>query len=538
MNNYLVIRRLFAAAVLFCLVAAVPAAAEYFEIDRFHSDITVQEDGSIDVTETIEVTFSRQRHGIFRAIPYKYRDELGKMHRAPIEVHAVTDEHGRAREMKVTREGNVINIRIGSASRYVNGRQTYVITYTVDNMLLYLDDRDELYWNVTGDMWEVSMAEVSADIRLPFAPTQTWTACYTGRRGSNESACTAEAQETQGAHFAATRMLYGGEGFTIALGWNKGLVAQPSGFMQFLWRINIGDNWVLIFPPIIFVYMFFRWRKRGRDPRVMESVTVQYEPPKVDGVPLTPAESGTLIDETLDPRDITAGLIGLASKGFLTIEEDVEEGLIALLDKTDYKVQKEKEPDDTLTPFEFKLMTALFPGDLTLASTLRLKNKFYKHLPKLQQAQYNELVRKGLFQSNPNTVRQQTVGVGIAVAIVGVILGFMFNPEGIISVVVASVLSGAAIAGFASAMPARTRKGVIALRQVQGFQEFMNRVERDVIERMDIKDVFYRYMPYAIALDVVDQWAEAFEGLETEPPTWYRTRVPTRAFTPRSFSQI
>jgi hypothetical protein len=68
-------------AMLVLLVATVlglasPAAAQYFTIDRYHSDIAVDEKGTMTVTERIELTFDRPRHGIYREIPYKYRTDL------------------------------------------------------------------------------------------------------------------------------------------------------------------------------------------------------------------------------------------------------------------------------------------------------------------------------------------------------------------------------------------------------------------------------------------------------------------------------
>ena len=55
-----------------------PVFAQFFTITKFHSDITIHPDSSLTVQETIDVKFDRQRHGIYREIPYKYRDELGK----------------------------------------------------------------------------------------------------------------------------------------------------------------------------------------------------------------------------------------------------------------------------------------------------------------------------------------------------------------------------------------------------------------------------------------------------------------------------
>jgi hypothetical protein len=57
--------------------------------------------------------------------------------------------------------------------------------------------------------------------------------------------------------------------------------------------------------------------------------------------------------------------------------------------------------------------------------------------------------------------------------------------------------------------------------QILDFREFLQRAERDRIEKMGKKDLFYRYLPYAIALGVVDNWSESFAGLHQEPPDWY-----------------
>jgi hypothetical protein len=101
-----------------------------------------------------------------------------------------------------------------------------------------------------------------------------------------------------------------GEGMTIAFGWDKGLVFPPSFWKKFLWAINLRENWIFLLPIFSFIYMIHQWYRKGRDPRVRESVTVMYEPPKFDNQPLTPAEVGTLVDEKLDPRDITSTIVG------------------------------------------------------------------------------------------------------------------------------------------------------------------------------------------------------------------------------------
>ena len=131
-----------------------PSFAQYFTIEKFHSEITINEDSSFLVEETSEVKFERPRHGIFRDIPYQYRNELGKRIKTPTAILSVTDQAGKKWKYKVETLGNPLRIRIGDAKRYVKDFQTYVITYRVENAILFFDDHDELYWNVTGNTWK------------------------------------------------------------------------------------------------------------------------------------------------------------------------------------------------------------------------------------------------------------------------------------------------------------------------------------------------------------------------------------------------
>jgi hypothetical protein len=103
-----------------------------FTIRKFHSQIVVNEDSSFTVKETIDVEFHRQRHGIYREIPFKYTDDNGETIKTPLEILSVTDTVGREWKYKVRRVGNIITIRIGDAKAYVSGFQSYVITYKVE----------------------------------------------------------------------------------------------------------------------------------------------------------------------------------------------------------------------------------------------------------------------------------------------------------------------------------------------------------------------------------------------------------------------
>jgi len=93
------------------------------------------------------------------------------------------------------------------------------------------------------------------------------------------------------------------------------------------------------------------------------------------------------------------------------------------------------------------------------------------------------------------------------------------------------------VAGFSRVMPRKTRRGRRAHDEILGFREFLERVDRDRLERMGTRttEVFERLLPYAVVLGVADAWADAFADLYAEPPSWYVGPGYGGSFRPRAF---
>jgi len=131
---------------------AVPAAAdEGWAIDAFDVEISVHQDATIAVRETLQVDFGTQpHHGIFRDIPVIYEWDRDSHRVYDLTVNAVTDGAGRNWPYVVSENGADKEIKIGDPNKTLSGRQTYVIAYTIAGALNGFADHDELYWNVTG----------------------------------------------------------------------------------------------------------------------------------------------------------------------------------------------------------------------------------------------------------------------------------------------------------------------------------------------------------------------------------------------------
>ncbi len=452
----------------------------------------------------------------------------------PLNVLSVTDESGSKWKYRVRRIGDVINIRIGDPNIYVSGNQTYVITYEVKNALMFFEDHDELYWNVTGNYWKAPIKEASAVVTLNIKnkSEKLWAACYTGYYGSKRSNCSFKTSDNT-AEFRTMKNLNIGEGLTIAFGWDKGLITPPSSLQKFLWSLDLKENWVFLLPVFSFFFMFNLWYRKGRDPKVREAITVMYEPPKYNNKALSPAEIGVLIDERLDSRDLTSTIVGLAVKGYIKIEERKKEGLI--FDTTDYYLSKVKEPDENLSTFEKKLMTDLFSSSPQGISVSDLENEFYKNLPSLKDTLYRELINKKYFLKNPENVRNIYYVASIFTIIIVIFLSVLtstFTPKNIIL----GIITAITVVIFGRVMPAKTKAGASAYMEILGFREFLSRAEKDKLERTGDKNLFSKFLPYAIALGVENKWAKAFEGIYQEKPDWYISTGGFRTFSPHTFS--
>ena len=158
----------------------------------FHSDIRVERNGALQVTETIRVrALGREvKRGIYRDIPRLRTTRFGKT-RNPLQVLAVTRD-GKTEHYQTENIGRGgIRIRIGRRSVILKpGIYTYEITYRTERQLYHEEGRDALYWNVNGTEWQFPTDEVTATVTLPagIKGTEIWG--YTGKLNEKgESMC-------------------------------------------------------------------------------------------------------------------------------------------------------------------------------------------------------------------------------------------------------------------------------------------------------------------------------------------------------------
>jgi len=501
------------------LAVCAPAVARSWRISDFSSTIDVSQQGETKVTEKITLVFIGEWHGIYRNIPVEYPGPNSTNYSLFLKVTGVTDESGSPLKYESHTENGERRLKI-----YVPGAtdttKVVLISYTVPNAVRYFPDHDEFYWNVTGNDWPVPIDHAGARVTFPAAAAgQLRAQAFTGVYGSHDQEATAQVNSAETV-FETTNPLPMRGGLTVDVYIPKGILQEPSTLSKMISFMR--SNPIVFLPLAAFIVMFGLWYWKGRDPDVGMSVAPMYEPPK----DYTPAEVGTLIDDSVDSRDITCTMVDMAVRGYIKIEEKQEK--ILVFTNKDYIFHLLKPPNqwDDLAGHERTMMNKLFPGgdagDTRTLSSLR--NTFYTAIPTIKEQILEELKAKNAYSVDPAQANMWRL---LGVLVIALPFGLL-QVLGIADIFTSAWLAGVCIVVsllivwlIGRQMPAKTLSGQKDYIAVLGFQEFMTRVDEDRLKRMP-PDTFEKCLPFAMALGVEHQWSKKFEGILRTPPQWYQ----------------
>ncbi len=572
---------------LLAAAAAMPAAAQDRErILSFTSDVVIEEDGSLLVTETIAVIADHGdiNHGIYRDFPTDYEGPLGLHDRVGFEVVKVLRD-GRAEPWSTASMDNGVRIYIGDSQALVpRGRHIYTLVYRTDRQIAFLDDADELAWNVTGNDWSFTIERASGTITLPPGAGAIDVAAYTGNYGATERNAVIEAIGGK-VSFHTTRALGPYQGLTVAVSWPKGLIPEPSQAQRFAYLMgdNLGTVVALIGLLLTILYFLVAWFRVGRDPD-KGTIIPQFEAPKG----FSPVATGYIWEGgfgALSRNEAFAvAITSLATKGYLVIDED----------DGDFTLTRLREAGDDLPVGEAAVMRNLLETDdhrVTLDG--KYKPSVARAVSDLEtgvKAEYAGLYRRdhrafwwgGCLLALTSAVTGLVVDAGTAEAIVLVlffgIFGLAFGAASFVLLRAAMIPATAVLRGkfsklpqaiaalafagifctpvlfvgaqifYATSLPlfvivialiavtalflhlmkAPTLAGRKLLDHIEGYRNYLRLAESDRLKMMAgepamTSALFERHLPYAMALGVAEAWTKRFEAMaatQGEPQEW------------------
>jgi len=491
-------------------------------IDSFKTEIVVNPDNTINVTETIDYNFKDlEKHGIFRYIPLSRAP--GTIRNLKIKNIRVTDPNGSSYNFEETNDGE-INIKIGDANILITGLHTYVISYTAINSIGYFNDLDEIYWNATGNGWEIPILDAETHVYLPGDLTNSnlKIASYCGLLGSQDSCINGipiynnETNQTEVIFKTPDDFYYDtGEGMTVAVGFPKGTVIQntlewyekPTTYIHIAYGLII--FFILLFLHLIFIKFIPEYRKRKRP------IVAEFDAPK----DILPSQAGLIYNlfGLGNSKILTADILYLASLGYIKIENKLNEFYITRIDGKDI----------SLLDIKSKLLLNLVSKENQTVSLSEIEGEkrydsFKNYINQIKsEVEKNKVKSRNILRSIVLLI-MVIIAAPIILAITEIGINIpkqIFIPLGIL------------IAGFIiyrnvkSFINWRLSKMTDAWYSVAGLHRYIKIAEKNRIQFESdpnkAQQIFSLLLPYAVAFGLEGKWIKVFDGIMVNPPDWY-----------------
>jgi uncharacterized membrane protein YgcG len=507
-------------------------------ITRWDETFDLQPDGSAKVTIEIDFNFGNDPgHGPYFTFPTRqgYDEQNNR-------VYAITDVQassptGAPANVYLEDGDYWLVVRVGDENiGDVSGTQTYVLTYTVHNVMNGVDVGDEFYWNAIGDGWEIPISNVTVAVTSHVDVVDAQ--CFAGATGVAD-ACDSAAFEGARATFTHAALAPGqpmtvdvlypsgsfnttpvlelanetARAFRLSLPWAIPglLILLGGGFLvgRALFRATRDEYYVGLTPGLVPTGADVGTVRTARN---APPVAVQFDPP--EGA--RPGLIGTLWDEKADVRDVTATIVDLAVRGYLRIDR---------VDGEDYNLVKLKNSDTTMLKYEGDLFDGIFlDRDQVLLSDL--KTTFSKTLQEVSVQMYEDTVSMRWYARSPASTRLGWGALGALLIAVGFFGSFFVaNIGGSVLLTLPLILIGAVLIFTTRAAPIRKAEGSRVLAQTKGFELFLRTADANQLKFEEGQDLFSKFLPYAIAFGIAEQWTAKFQALAAQgyavaEPNW------------------
>jgi uncharacterized membrane protein YgcG len=523
------------------LLPVLVAAPVHAHVDDFSFeslDVEYQlgraEDGTstLTVVETFVAVFPEfdQNRGMRRAIPDNYQN-------APLhpQLVSITDENGAPRAAETESEDGLYSMT-SRADDFVHGRQTYVFTYTLENVTRYFENTasDEFYWDVNGTRWPQSFGRVSVRVTMPDDLDAARTgaqACYFGYEGDGQQCAIAD---VDGAVTATVENLQPQQTMTIAIGFAPETFTEfdPSYFASPWGWLQAG---VALLGLTTAVMLGIAARVRHlRDEPGRPVIIAEYTPPRdIDAL-----ESAVLLGKT--SKAIPAEVLEQAVVGSIRIEEGPPKWFGGTRLKAVLVDPSRADGDGRM------LLPGLFPSGMPGEEFEfgRSDTRFSTTAQKVLKAAAKELRSRGLRREVPLHVRAVPIAIAIASAALVLLFGIAAALEYVtvwvpVLLIVGGVLVVLVVAGLVSRKPL-TAQGAEARDHLEGLEQFIEWAEADRIRvlqsprgaervRVDLDDprvklkLYEALLPYAVVFGQEKKWAQELAVLygEGNAPGWY-----------------
>ncbi|MBB4911431.1 DUF2207 domain-containing protein [Actinophytocola algeriensis] len=460
--------------------------------------LKVERDGSLSVTEQV---FVQARKTMTR--------------HAPLRIQA-GDDRDRVFSIRDVRvDGNGSTEVTGDQFVMTLGEGATTVTYTVDGAVTDVAGHQEVRWQVASG-WDTKVRLLRASFIAPDQPESV--VCLAGAFGS-DSPCRSALTDSSQVLRVVQEGLPAGERVDLTVTLPAGTVGANARFddigtasafaLTTTSGVGLGALVLLLIGGFVLL-----WLARGRDARALagdvgsvellmtgDGGRVAFASP--DGV--LPGQVGTVVDERVDVADVTATVVDLAVRNYLSVRET------GPTPGTEWVLVRRNPPDAALTDYERAVYQQVL-GDAAEVPLTALR----VDLTVIREALYTDVVKRQWFVRRPDHDRSLWSLVGVLLAVVGVAATVVLAlTVGHALLGLALVVGGLGLALGARLMPARTKRGSVLVQQVRGLLNYLRTTDAATIPAADREMVLSRSLPYAVVLGEVDGWVRGFTDLDS-----------------------
>jgi len=520
-----------------------------FTTDSFNVTVETEQNHVFHVSEEITVDFSAPRHGLYRYIPDGDR------------YYSVENIRVAGYEYDVYSESGNKVVQIGSADRYVNGVQTYRITYDIVGFLDDDETRDMLSIDLLPTGWSTPIQ--SADLTLTLPREVKDLTFYAGGYGSTESTGDYFDTDVSGTtiHAQSRQVLPKGVGLTVSADLPQGYWVDPASRDDDLPAMYGGVG-------VMGMLMLLLWLFVGRDDPVIK--TVEFYPPE----DMDPLEVAYIANDNVATKDLSALFMYFANRGYVKISSD---------DQKHFSITRIKDIDlaepiharqvfnglfaetDTVSlddlPSSFGGVAASIKREVVGSLDQRKINfspvsrmgrllglMFCFFIPVAAGLCHSFLsydpvtafigLISGIFililmtalvaRTDAFRTRKRPVGIIIALLLIIACIGFETSQIMVDYPVLALIFAVSTAAAVVATIFVRRRMNNELYGRVLGFRDFIKTAEYDRLKMLSDEDpeYYFNILPYAYIFGMSTKWADKFADFKIPQPSWYDGAYP------------
>jgi len=522
--------------------SAVSADVNDFSFESFDADyyLDVDADGRSTLTtvETFVAVFPDvdQNRGMRRAIPSRYQGVP-----TDVAIQSVTDETGAPRPFAVETDEEGFILVTSRADSFVQGRQTYVFTYSQRNVTRFFvnTNSDEFFWDTNGTGWQQSFGQVTARVHVPAELAAALTgqnACFRGVEGSTDPCELIVSEEAGGTVLAVSESELGAfQNVTIALGFEpKTFVPRDDSYFGSVFGIL--QLLTVLISALALVLAIVLRATRLADGRGRPTVIAEYAPP----TDLDLITAAVIMKRTT--RAAASQFVEFAVRRHIRIVEIEVKGWF----RTKKSYELELLRSGGLKGPALQLAVALFGSGLQQGTDYAITStdeRLSRQVRRIIQVATAEATATGLRKKPPLGAAVFVSVLAIVAAVgcfifgvlmleqsVGGLLPFLlWIPPLIVVLIVLALVSRKAL----------THSGAELRDHLKGLKLYIRLAEADRLQMLQspagaeteavstsdprqIVDVYEKLLPYAVLFGLETQWAQELGKYYTDAsPAWY-----------------